>query len=122
MNGRVQVENSLALDHCFGTDGVVTGRKGGKLDIGAQLGEQVGDPAHAFVKVDDESSLGAPSSDPSFALLRIPAAGACGAAGGFDVQVQVDSGRLHAGVVGDNAGEIVAHAQRGGEMDGVERS
>jgi len=26
-NGRVQVEDALALDQCFGTDGVVTGRK-----------------------------------------------------------------------------------------------
>jgi hypothetical protein len=53
-HGGVEVEDTLALDERVGADGVVAGGKRRDLDLGAEVGERLGDPALALVDVDDD--------------------------------------------------------------------
>jgi hypothetical protein len=58
----VKVENALALDQSVGTDRVVACGKRRELDLGAEFGEGLGDPALALVDVDDDLDWRRPRS------------------------------------------------------------
>ncbi|HVS10012.1 MAG TPA: CopG family transcriptional regulator, partial [Planctomycetota bacterium] len=53
-HGGVEVEHPLALDERVGAHGVVARRERRGLDLGAELGERLGDAALPLVHVDDD--------------------------------------------------------------------
>ena len=54
--------------------------------------------------------------------LRIATYGTLGTGRSFDVQLQAGCSRRHSLVIGDDASEVGADAQRGSKVNGIERS